>query len=342
MKHWFENHDLVTERSAQQIDLTGVVRGVRRAGPHRRRDGARLPAAHQPRDPRRMTAATGRLSPVSEQLPGESEVLERASGENFSVASLLLGRATRRHLLAIYGFARLVDQLGDDVAGDRLVKLDAFQRDLERVFDGDARPAAASAARPDGSGVRPAARALSRLIEANRRDQELVAYQTFDELVEYCDAVGGSRRRARPARLRRGDTRPDRALEPRLHRAAAGRALAGRGRGLSQRARLPAGRGSRALRGLRRDLGAARTGRPLRQLLAFEVARAQELLEARRRPRRPCARPGADRDRRLRRRRPRCPRRDRRRRLRRAPGRRRGPIGRDGLSPRSAPTGGAR
>ena len=28
MKHWFENHDLVTERSAQQIDLTGDVRGA--------------------------------------------------------------------------------------------------------------------------------------------------------------------------------------------------------------------------------------------------------------------------------------------------------------------------
>ena len=50
-------------------------------------------------------------------VPGESAVLDRAGTENFSVASLVLGRATRDHLLAIYGFARLVDQLGDDGRG---------------------------------------------------------------------------------------------------------------------------------------------------------------------------------------------------------------------------------
>src|SRR4051794_36118987 len=67
-------------------------------------------------------------------LPSEQEIFERAPGENFSVASLVVGRRAQRHLLAIYGYARLVDQLGDAIAGNRLDALDALEADLDRVF----------------------------------------------------------------------------------------------------------------------------------------------------------------------------------------------------------------
>ena len=53
-----------------------------------------------------------------------------------SVASIVLGRENKRHLTAIYGYARLVDQIGDAVAGDRLAALDAFEADLARIFAG--------------------------------------------------------------------------------------------------------------------------------------------------------------------------------------------------------------
>ncbi|NED89872.1 squalene/phytoene synthase family protein, partial [Streptomyces sp. SID11233] len=60
-------------------------------------------------------------------------------------------RAWRADLMAVYGFARLVDDIGDgdlapggadaryldvpeDQAGDRLVLLDALETDLARVF----------------------------------------------------------------------------------------------------------------------------------------------------------------------------------------------------------------
>jgi squalene synthase HpnC len=120
-------------------------------------------------------------------VPGESAVLDRAGTENFSVASLVLGRATRDHLLAIYGFARLVDQLGDDVEGDRLAQLDWLEEELDRVYDGEPE-------HPLMRRLAATARALTlprepfvRLIEANRRDQRQAAYATFDELVDYCD-----------------------------------------------------------------------------------------------------------------------------------------------------------
>jgi squalene synthase HpnC len=128
------------------------------------------------------------LNVASTPIPTEAEVLDRASMENFSVASLILGRANRDHLLAIYGFARLVDQLGDEVEGDRLAHLDELERDLDRIYDGGT---------PEHAVIRrlaPTVRALSlprepfaRLIEANRRDQRQSTYDTYDDLLDYCD-----------------------------------------------------------------------------------------------------------------------------------------------------------
>jgi len=120
-------------------------------------------------------------------VPSESAVLERARTENFSVASLVLGRETREHLLAVYGFARLVDQLGDAVDGDRLAHLDWLESELDRVYEGE----------PEHPLMRRLAatvHALSlprgpfvRLIDANRRDQRQANYATYADLVDYCD-----------------------------------------------------------------------------------------------------------------------------------------------------------
>ena len=128
------------------------------------------------------------MSAVARPVPGESAVLERAGTENFSVASLVLGRATRDHLRAVYGFARLVDQLGDDVDGDRLGHLDWLEAEVDRIYEG------ATPEHPLMQRLAPTVRARGlprepfvRLIDANRRDQRQHAYATFDDLVDYCD-----------------------------------------------------------------------------------------------------------------------------------------------------------
>jgi squalene synthase HpnC len=133
-------------------------------------------------------AATGALGAAVERLPGEEEIYGRAPGENFSVASIVLGRDNRRHLTAIYGYARLVDQIGDAVEGDRLATLEAFEADLSRIFDGVApvHPVLARLA-PTVHELDLPRGPFDRLIEANRRDQEVASYRTFDELVAYCD-----------------------------------------------------------------------------------------------------------------------------------------------------------
>jgi squalene synthase HpnC len=100
----------------------------------------------------------------------ERDTLDKAAAENFPVAPFFLPRAWRDDLTALYGFARLVDDIGDgDLApggadarllgvpprdaDDRLLLLDAFEADL---------------------------------IAANRQDQLVTRYETHDDLLAYC------------------------------------------------------------------------------------------------------------------------------------------------------------
>ncbi|MFE0258380.1 squalene synthase HpnC, partial [Streptomyces sp. NPDC059010] len=160
----------------------------------------------------------------------ERGTLDKAAAENFPVAPFFLPRAWRADLMAVYGFARLVDDIGDgDLAPggadarllgvsaadaeDRLVLLDAFEADLRRAFDGTPRhPLLARLQRT----VRR--RALTPepflgLIAANRQDQLVGRYETYDDLLAYCElsanpvgrlvlAVTGT---ATPERIRRSD-----------------------------------------------------------------------------------------------------------------------------------------
>jgi squalene synthase HpnC len=117
-------------------------------------------------------------------------IAARAAGENFPVVSILAPRAARPHLRAIYGFARLVDNLGDEAEGDRNALLD----ELERELDG---PPATEIMRRVHATI--AVCSLSRepfrrLIEANRIDQVKSRYETWEHVREYCtysaDPVG--------------------------------------------------------------------------------------------------------------------------------------------------------
>jgi phytoene/squalene synthetase len=114
-------------------------------------------------------------------MPSRLAVMAQARTENFPVAMWLLGARTRRHLLAIYGFARLVDDIGDEVEGDRLALLDQVEREL----DAPAHPVMGELASTVRECRLPREPFL-RLIEANRRDQAVTRYDSFEELLEYC------------------------------------------------------------------------------------------------------------------------------------------------------------
>ncbi|HTX31876.1 MAG TPA: squalene synthase HpnC [Solirubrobacteraceae bacterium] len=131
--------------------------------------------------------ATREPVPVAAQAPTREAVMAQARSENFPVASYLLGRRERSHLLAIYGFARLVDDLGDEAPGDRLALLDWLEAELDRLYAGAPveHPVMRSLA-PTVAACHLPAEPFRRLIEANRRDQTVTRYETFDQLLDYC------------------------------------------------------------------------------------------------------------------------------------------------------------
>jgi squalene synthase HpnC len=120
--------------------------------------------------------------------------MARAEGENFPVASRVLPRRVRDHLLAVYGFARLVDELGDELPGDRLAALDWLERELDCAFAGRAEHPLLVALTPTLAACRLPRDPFVRLIDANRQDQRVHRYATWDDLRAYChlsaDPVG--------------------------------------------------------------------------------------------------------------------------------------------------------
>jgi squalene synthase HpnC len=128
--------------------------------------------------------------PSEAEAPSAAEVLSRSGGENFPVASILFPRELRPHLMAIYGYARLVDQLGDEAGrqgGERLELLDGLEADVDAIYAGatPAHPLLRRLALTIAAFDVPR-EPFDRLIEANRRDQVAHRFATFDELLGYC------------------------------------------------------------------------------------------------------------------------------------------------------------
>ena len=205
----------------------------------------------------------------------------QASSENFPVAMRILPARYRRHLMALYGFARLTDDIGDEIAsGERMRLLDELEADLDRIYDG-ATPQLA-ALRELATTVAEChvpAQPLRDLIQANRQDQLVTRYETFEDLVGYCrlsaNPIGcvvlhifGA---ATPARERLSDSICT-ALQLAEHWQDVAEDL-GKGRIYLPRA----DREKFAV--TEQDLAAPVTGQQVRALIAYEVARASALLD---------------------------------------------------------------
>jgi len=110
------------------------------------------------------------------------------------VASLLFPRRLRPHLRAIYGFARLVDILGDEVEGNRLAALDQLEREVDRCYGGAPEWPVMRVLQPTIREFALPREPFLRLIEANRMDQRIDHYDTWEDLRFYCrrsaDPVG--------------------------------------------------------------------------------------------------------------------------------------------------------
>jgi squalene synthase HpnC len=123
------------------------------------------------------------------------DVVANASGENFPVALRMLPARHRRHLTNLYFFARLTDDLGDEVRGEwgdvaelRLRLLDELAADVDRIYSGKTPQSPVMQAM--GQTVRECdvpSKPLLDLIQANRQDQLVTRYRTYHELEQYCE-----------------------------------------------------------------------------------------------------------------------------------------------------------
>jgi len=133
-----------------------------------------------------------------------SATLDKAAGENFPVAPFFLPKTWRDDLMAVYGFARLVDDIGDgdlapggadarllgvapEKAENRLVLLDAFEADLHRVFDSTPSHPLLRRLQPTVRRADLTPEPFLGLIAANRQDQLVKRYETHDDLLAYCE-----------------------------------------------------------------------------------------------------------------------------------------------------------
>src|SRR5262245_26185757 len=109
--------------------------------------------------------------------------------ENFTIGSWLLPRRLRRHLAAVYAFARVADDLADE--GDlptaaRLLRLDAWEQALHDAYAGRATDpifvALADTVRTFAIPPEP----FRRLLAAFRTDAVWHGIATDEELLAYC------------------------------------------------------------------------------------------------------------------------------------------------------------
>jgi squalene synthase HpnC len=136
--------------------------------------------------PERIITSTRTITSPPLTLPPTESIMGQANHENFPVALRVLPRAVRDHLMAVYGFARLADDIGDEADGDRLELLDWLGAELGRASRGTAtHPLLVALTRTIRQFDLPLD-PFERLIEANRRDQVVRRYQTFDDLIGYC------------------------------------------------------------------------------------------------------------------------------------------------------------
>jgi squalene synthase HpnC len=135
-----------------------------------------------------------RASGVGAICPDEAallaEIASRSAGqsraENFPVALRLLPRRPRAQLDRVYAFARFVDDVGDTAPGDRLRLLDLIDTDVRSLRTGAPTLAPVAALRPMVEDCAIPVDTLLDLVEANRVDQHTTSYQTFDDLLRYC------------------------------------------------------------------------------------------------------------------------------------------------------------
>jgi len=121
------------------------------------------------------------------------EKLAKSHYENFPVGSVLIPKRLRKHFYSIYAFARTADDFADEgyemgqSPEERIARLEEWGRMLKQAFSGNAsHPIFVALAETQAQFDLPS-RLFEGLLSAFTQDVTRTRYETFDQLLDYCD-----------------------------------------------------------------------------------------------------------------------------------------------------------
>ena len=110
--------------------------------------------------------------------------------ENFPVASLLVPREKRPHVCAIYSFARIADNYADEpglTPAERVDSITEWEEQLIDAYRGHARHPVFVALRETVDHFEIPVELFQRLLKAFRSDVTTHRYESFEDVLEYCE-----------------------------------------------------------------------------------------------------------------------------------------------------------
>ena len=147
----------------------------------------------------RMDASVGwqSLPPeyaIPERAPSLKEAQQYCSRlahshyENFSVVTWFLPKHLHQHFYNVYAYCRISDDLGDEVGDPQqsLALLDQWEAELAQCYSGEPRHPVFVALRQTVRELEIPQHEFSDLLRAFRQDQTTTRYQTFADVLGYC------------------------------------------------------------------------------------------------------------------------------------------------------------
>ncbi|HVE69861.1 MAG TPA: phytoene/squalene synthase family protein [Thermoanaerobaculia bacterium] len=114
-------------------------------------------------------------------------------GANFSLGFRFLPKRKRRAVYAAYAFCRVADDIADESVDEgRGARLDAWQQELDRAYSGTPTDPITIALADALQHFDIPKSAFVALIDGCRQDMVKTRYETFQELLQYCELVASS------------------------------------------------------------------------------------------------------------------------------------------------------
>lgn len=126
----------------------------------------------------------------SENAYKHAEKFAKEHYENFPVVSLFVKKTLRKHVAIIYWFARTADDIADDnnlPINEKIIKLNEFETRLTSLLQGDFNNEFEAALYNTIISMNLTTSLFYNLLSAFRQDLLKNRYQTFNELLDYCE-----------------------------------------------------------------------------------------------------------------------------------------------------------